>query len=194
MKIDVTKIKGYAEMSAEDKIKALEAFEYEDRSDEVSRLMKAKDDANAEAAKYKKELKEKMSAEEIKAKEDAEKQTKLQADYDALLRKVSISDNKAKLIALGYEEKLAEDTAEAMLDGNLAKVIANQKSHLETAKKQIEAELLKKTPVPNQPGKTETANKTDFAKMSYAERVALYSQNKEQYEQMKGTEENGNDS
>lgn len=194
MKIDVTKIKGYAEMSAEDKIKALEAFEYEDHSDEVSRLMKAKDDANAEAAKYKKELKEKMSAEEIKAKEDAEKQTKLQADYDALLRKVSISDNKAKLIALGYEEKLAEDTAAAMLDGDLAKVIANQKSHLETAKKQIEAELLKQTPVPNQPGKTETANKTDFAKMSYAERVALYSQNKEQYEQMKGTEENGNDS
>ena len=34
-KIDTSKITGYAEMSAEDKLKALEAFEYEDNAAEL---------------------------------------------------------------------------------------------------------------------------------------------------------------
>ncbi len=37
-KIDTSKIPGYAEMSAEDKLKALEAFEYDDNAAEVERL------------------------------------------------------------------------------------------------------------------------------------------------------------
>ena len=35
-KIDTSKIPGYAEMSAEDKLKALEAFEYDDNAAEVA--------------------------------------------------------------------------------------------------------------------------------------------------------------
>ena len=36
-KIDTSKITGYAEMSAEDKLKALEAFEYEDNAAELDK-------------------------------------------------------------------------------------------------------------------------------------------------------------
>ena len=38
-KIDTSKITGYAEMSAEDKLKALEAFEYEDNAAELEKLL-----------------------------------------------------------------------------------------------------------------------------------------------------------
>ena len=78
-----------------------------DNSAEVDRLKKALSNSNSEAAEYKRQLKEKMSADEIKAKEDAEAREKLQKDYDELKKKVAVSDNKAKLLALGYEDILA---------------------------------------------------------------------------------------
>ncbi len=119
-----------------------------DNSAEIDRLKNALSKSNSEAADYKKQLREKMSADEIKAKEDAEKQAKLQSDYDALVRKVSISENKAKLLGLGYEDKLATETAEAMIDGNLDKVFANQKKHLEAVEKKIREDVLLDTPKP----------------------------------------------
>ena len=49
-KIDTSKITGYAEMSAEDKLKALEAFEYEDNVAELEKQKAAVSKANSEAA------------------------------------------------------------------------------------------------------------------------------------------------
>lgn len=52
-KIDTSKITGYAEMSAEDKLKALEAFEYEDNAAELEKQKAAVSKANSEAAEWK---------------------------------------------------------------------------------------------------------------------------------------------
>ena len=59
-KIDVGVIDGYETMTAEEKIAALEAFEYDDHSQELEDLGKYKDattKANHEAAELKKQLK-----------------------------------------------------------------------------------------------------------------------------------------
>ena len=96
-----------------------------DNSAEIERLKNALSKSNSEAADFKKRLREKMTADEIKAKEDAEKQEKLQSDYDALVKKVTISENKAKLLALGYEDKLATETAEAMANGEVGNIVVN---------------------------------------------------------------------
>ena len=64
--IYVTKIEGYAEMSPEDKVAALEAYEYDDGSN----LKSAVDKATHEAAEYKKQLKalqDKISSEDGQA-------------------------------------------------------------------------------------------------------------------------------
>ena len=103
------------DMSAEDIIKALEEVELPaDNSAELERLKNALSKSNSEAADYKRQLKEKMSAEELKAKEDADKWSEMEEKYNALLKKDAISTNKTKLLALGYEEALADETAEAM--------------------------------------------------------------------------------
>ena len=61
-------------MSVADIEKALEGIEMPtDNSAEIERLKAALSKSNTEAADYKKQLREKMSAEELKAKEDAEK-------------------------------------------------------------------------------------------------------------------------
>ena len=61
-------------MSVEDIEKALEGIEMPtDNSAELDRLKTALSNSNSEAANLKKQLREKMTAEELKAKEDAEK-------------------------------------------------------------------------------------------------------------------------
>lgn len=54
-KIDTTLIEGYESMNAEEKLAALEAFEYDDYSSEVQRYKNAATKANGEAASWEKE-------------------------------------------------------------------------------------------------------------------------------------------
>ena len=49
-KIDTSKIEGYAEMTPEQKLAALEGFEYEDNSAELEKQKNALSKANSEAA------------------------------------------------------------------------------------------------------------------------------------------------
>ena len=157
-----------------------------DNSAEIDRLKNALSKSNSEAADYKKQLREKMSADEIKAKEDAEKQAKLQSDYDALVRKVTLSENKAKLLGLGYEDKLATETAEAMIDGNLDKVFANQKKHLEAVEKKIREDVLRDTPKPEGGNSSNAMTKEKFREMSANERYEYSKAHPEEYKQIYG--------
>lgn len=160
-----------------------------DNSAEIERLKNALSKSNSEAADFKKRLREKMTADEIKAKEDAEKQEKLQSDYDALVKKVTISENKAKLLALGYEDKLATETAEAMANGELDKVFANQKKHLEAVEKKIRQDILKDTPKPDGGNTGTTITKEQFDAMGYTERLKVFNENPEIYKEYTGGNE-----
>ena len=136
-------------MTLEDVEKALESIELPaDGSAEIDRLKAALSKSNSEAADYKKQLREKMTADERKEKEDAEKREKLQSDYDALLKKVTISENKAKFLALGYDDALAQETAVAMAEGDFEKVFANQQKHQEARDKKVREDVLNDTPKP----------------------------------------------
>ena len=147
-KIDTTQIPGYAEMSAEDKLKALEAFEYDDNAAEVERLKGVVSKANSEAAGWKKKHNELLTEDERKKQEDADALANMKKELDELRKDKTISEFKAKLIAQGYDEALASDTAQAMADGDTAKVFANQGKFLEDYAKKVKADAMKKTPKP----------------------------------------------
>ena len=186
MKINTDKIQGYGDMTLEEKIKALETFEVSEPDYSGYVKKEVFDKTASELTDYKKQLREKMSADEIKAKEDAEKQEKLQSDYDALLRKVALSENKAKLLGLGYEDKLATETAEAMIDGNLDKVFANQKKHLEAVEKKIREDVLHNTPKPEGGSSSNTMTKEKLRGMSANERYEYSQAHPEEYKQIYG--------
>ena len=147
-KIDTSKIPGYAEMSAEDKLKALEAFEYDDNAAEVERLKGAVSKANSEAAGWKKKHNELLTEDERKKQEDADALANMKKELDELRKDKTISEFKAKFIAQGYDEKLAADTAKAMADGDTDKGFANQGKFLEDYAKKVKADAMKKTPKP----------------------------------------------
>ena len=136
-------------MSLEDINKALEGIELpSDGSAEIERLTTALSKSNSEAASYKKQLREKMSADEIKAKEEADKMEELQSKYDALLKESTISKYKARFLGLGYDDALATEAAEAMANGDTEKVFAAQQKNLDTVGKKIRSDILKDTPKP----------------------------------------------
>ena len=183
-KIDVSQIKGYADMSAEEKLKALETLDLPD-PDYSGYVKKEQFDKTAsELAAKKKELNEKLSADEQAKQKEAEERQALEEKYNALLRESAVSKNKSKLLGLGYEEKLADETAEAMADGNLDKVFANQKKFLDGFEKSIRAEVLKDTPKPTGDGDTKTMTLENLRKMSPTERMKYSQEHPDEYKNL----------
>ena len=156
MKIDTTTIEGYADMTAEQKLAALEAFEYEDNSAEIERLKNANSKANSEAAEWKRKHnalldedgKKKLAEEEAKAA-DAKKYADLEEKYNEILKKSTIAEYKAKYLAQGYDETLAKETAEALESGNVEKVFENAEKFKKALEAKIKADLMDNTPKPN---------------------------------------------
>lgn len=147
-KIDITKIEGYAGMTPEQKIAALEAFELEDNSSELERYKNALTKANSEAAEWKRKHNDKLSEEEQQKQASEEELTALRNTVAALQKERTVAENKANYLSLGYDDALASDTAKAMADGDTAKIFANHAKFLETHNAKLKAELLKTTPKP----------------------------------------------
>lgn len=185
-KIDVTQIEGYADMSAEDKLKALEAYDVPDPDYSGYVKKDVFDKTASELAAKKKELLEKMSEDEAAKQKEQEERENMQKELDALRRDSAVSKNKAKLIALGYEEALAEETAEAMADGKMDKVFANQQKHLAAFEKKVRADALKGTPKPTPDGDSKTMTLDKLRKMSAEERYAFSTEHPEEYKSLYG--------
>ena len=185
-KIDVTQIKGYAEMSVEDKLKALEGLDLPDP--DYSGYVKKElfDKTASELSEKKKQLRDKLSEDEQKALQDKEAREELQAKYDKLVRETEIAKNKAKLVGLGYEESLADETALAMVEGDLDKVFTNQKKHLDSVEKRVRADALKNTPKPTPDGGSETMTLEKLRGMSPVERMKFSSEHPEEYKTLYG--------
>ena len=187
-KVDITKIEGYEGMTPEEKIKALEAYEIEDVKPDYSGYVKKDvfDKTASELAGVKKQLKEKMTDDEAAKQKEQEEREELQSKYEKLLHDSEVSKNKAELLALGYEEKLADDTAEAMVTGDLEKVMVNQKKHLEAVEKKVRAEALKDTPKPTGDGDSKTMTLEKLRGMTPSERYTYSQEHPEEYKELYG--------
>lgn len=159
-------------------------------SSEIERLKAALSKSNSEAAGYKKQLREKMTEDEQKAQKEAEERAELEEKYDKLLHKTEVSENKARLLALGYDEKLANETAEAMVNGDLEKVFSNQLKHQQNLEKKIRADVLKDTPPPVGGDGDDVMTLEKLKQMSPEQRYEFSIKNSEQY---KTLYEGGND-
>lgn len=149
MKIDTSKIDGYAEMTAEDKLKALEEYEIEtpkDNSEEINKLKASLSKANSDAAEWKRQFREKQSEQERAEAERAEREKAVEDELRTLRRDKTVSGYLAQCLALGYDKELALKAAEAMADNDAAKIMECQSEFLDAKKKEYEAAALNKQP------------------------------------------------
>ena len=191
-KIDISKIDGYADMTPEQKLAALEAFEMEEPDYSGYVKKDVFDKTASELAAKKKELNEKLTEDEQKKQKEQEALEELQSKYDKLLHESDVSKFKAKLLGMGYEEKLADATAEAMANGDTETIFANQKKHLDNVEKKVRAEVLKDTPKPTPDGDGKTMTLEKLRKLSPIEREQWSRNNPEEYRQLY-TETGGNE-
>ncbi len=140
--------KAYKEGMTEDEISAALETVGTGNDAEVNRLKAALSKANSEAADYKKQLRTKQTDDEAAAAAQKEEHDNLVQENADLKRSIALSERKAKLLAMGYDESLATETATAMVDGDMDKVLANQNKYLEVQRKAIQADMMKKTPRP----------------------------------------------
>lgn len=173
MKID---IENYENLTPEEKIAALEA-----NYASVAQIKATADKNASEAAAYKKQLREKQTDEEAKAAERDAKFAEIMAEVESLRHEKMVGTYTASYLAMGYDEKLAKVTAEAMAKGDTETVLKNQKIHLETREKALRTELLKQTPPPAGGSSDTTMKKADLMKMSLAEQQKFAKENPEQY-------------
>ena len=188
-KIDVSKIEGYENMTPEQKIAALEGYDTPDPDYSGYVKKDVFDKTASELAEKKKQLQAKMTEDEAAKQKEQEEREKLQKDYEALLHKTTVSGNKAKLLAMGYEEKLATETAEAMANGDTEKVFANQQKHLEAYGKKIRAEALKDTPKPTPDGDGKTMTLKTLRAMTPQERYQYSVEHPTEYKELYGGNE-----
>ena len=154
--IDVTQIAGFEEMTAEQKLDALMKLDVPDKVDLSGYVKKSVFDAKAaEASDLSKKLKGKMTEDEQKQAEIAEAAEAAAKEKEALLARVAELEKNNTLreytlgfTNLGFDEKLAAETANLFEEKDSVKFFANMKKFLESYEKAIEKKLMDKTPGP----------------------------------------------
>lgn len=167
-------------MSIED----LMAIEIEEPQIDMSKFVSKElyDKAASDTANYKKQLRANMSEAEQKALADAEEKESLKKRVAELEGEKTLAENTSGLVAIGYDEKTANEVATALMKGDFAAVINAQAKFVDAQKKAAIADAVKETPRPpvGNDG-TNVLTKEQFKKMNINEQLEVFEKTPELY-------------
>lgn len=149
VKLDTSRINGWDDLSAEDKVKALLEQEIEVEQTETADAIKLKNALNKaceEAASYKKALREKQSEAERAEADRAEREKALQDELASYRNKERISSYKAQLMTAGIDAETADLMAKSLPEGVSDEYFQATKSFLEQQRKNADIANLGKQP------------------------------------------------
>lgn len=149
VKLDTSRITGWDELSAEDKVKALLEQEIEVEQTEPADAIKLKNALNKaceEAASYKKALREKQTEAERAEADRAEQYKALQDELASYRNKERVSSYKAQLMAAGIDPDTADLMAKSLPEGVSDEYFQATKSFLDAQRKNAEIAALGKQP------------------------------------------------
>lgn len=185
-KIDVSKIEGYAEMTAEEKLAVLEGFDIPDPDYSGWVKKDVADKYASEAAGFKKQLRERMSEDEAAKAKAAEDMAAVMAELEQLRSDKAVSEYTTQFMGIGYDEALAKSTAQALQNGDMTAMFKNHAKFVAEREKALKAELLKVTPTPPAGEGTQGITKEDFSKMNLADKAKFAAENPERYKEFYG--------
>ena len=148
-KFDASKISGFEEMTAEEKVAALlgQEFEVEQQTDpDLNKLKAALSKSNSEAAEYKRLLREKQTEAERAEADRAEQYKALQDELASYRNKERISSYKAQLMTAGIDAETADLMAKSLPEGVSDEYFQATKSFLEQQRKNADIANLGKQP------------------------------------------------
>lgn len=170
---DTSTIEGFDGMTVEQKLDALLKAEIPESVDLSKYVSKETFDKKAsEAASLSKQLKDKLTEDEKKKLENEESNKKILDELESLRKDKAVSEYTAKYLALGYDEALAKETAEAMQSGDMEKVFANGEKHRKVLEEKIKKDLIDKTPKPGGNGGGGKGGEDDDSAVKKAKEIA----------------------
>lgn len=174
MNIDTSKIDGYAEMSAEQKVAVLEGYKFE--TDYTGYVKKETFDKTAsELADWKRKHNALLSEDEKKKLADEQKYADLQTELETLRKEKAISTYKANFLSNGYDEELANKAAKAMADGNTSDLFATLGAFKASIENSTKASALAGMKNPTAGSSDEVMTKDKFLKMPTEKQLAYMS-------------------
>lgn len=183
MKIDTTAIEGYADMTPEQKLAALEGYEIAEPDYSGYVKKETFDKTASELSKAKKDILAKMSEDERAKQERDEELQKLRERNAELEKLTTVAKYKAQYLGMGYDEALATATAQAWADGDYDKVIANTAAHLTAHDKQVKAGMLGEMKMPPAGSGTKTITQDEIMAITDdAERQRMIAEHLELFE------------
>lgn len=170
-------------------VEELMALDVEEPQIDMSKFVSKElyDKAASDTANFKKQLRATMSEAEQKALADAEERKAIQEELEKLRAEKTIAENSKGLVAIGYDEKTANEVATAFMNGDFATVIQAQAKFVDVQKKSVIASAVKETPTPptnNDSGVVMTKEK--LRAMTPAERLDFSQKHPEEYKKIYG--------
>lgn len=190
-RIDTSTIEGYDGMTADEKLAALEAYEYSDGSEELDRYKTATTKANSEAAEYKRQLKdakaqlEQASAKATEGQTEAERKlAEVEKQLAEMRHEKVVSDYTARFASSGFDGDLSASAAKALADGDADAFFESLSSFIEAHDKALKAESAQHSIKPKtgnlNPDSKVTMTRKQFERLSPFERMAFTSQHPEE--------------
>ena len=154
--INASCIDGFDTMSAEDQVKALLGYEFDDGSEKIksmeenaSKLKAAMDKAASEAAGYKKQLNAKLSDEERAKQENEIAMKAIQDELEALRQEKRISVAKSTFLGNGFDDELSASAADAFVGQDIAKLGEVLKKYNAAMETKLKSSLMGSSPKPD---------------------------------------------
>lgn len=148
-KIDPSKIEGFDNLSADEKVAALLNQEIEVEQTEpadVTKLKTSLSKANSEAAEYRRLLREKQTEAERAEADRAEREKALQDELASYRDRERISTYKANLMGAGIDEPTADLMAKSLPEGVADEYFLATKSFLDNQRQKLLTESINKQP------------------------------------------------
>lgn len=154
--------------------------EYTNLKNNISKL-------TSECKEWKTKYQSTLDAGEL-AKQQAEEDRKtMLEELNTLKRDKNIADLKSQFLGIGYSEELASDTAIATLDGDTAKVLANQKKFADELVANTKKDLIKDNPKPQGTSNTSGSGamtREAFMKLSPSQKSDFIANHREEYNEI----------
>lgn len=151
--IDTSMIDGFDSMSADEKVSALLAFQYDDGAEKVkaaednaAKMKAAFDKAASEAAGYKKQLNATKSAEELAKQETADAIKAMEDKIAEYEKRERLSNAKTMFLGSGFDEQTSNDAAAAFIAGDNEKMSAALKKFREQIVTATKSSLMSSNP------------------------------------------------
>lgn len=144
---------------------------------ENSKYKSAISKVNSENAEYKRKEQERLTDDEKKAQHQKELEDRV-AEYE---KRFARSNKVNDYIGIGYDKALAEEIADAELEGKPTAEL--HQKHLKAREEAIKKELMKENPSIKQgEPKPKVVTKEEYEKMSYSQKMELKEKNPDLFE------------